>query len=292
MASPSASVSTSLLGLVVVSLLVAGLLGCESETKPPSYVARVGDHYLTQSEFNRMLDGMGPVPDSTQARQQVIQQWIRRTLLLREAERLNLEEDPEVQRQLQERRKSTLVTAMTDRLYEKARIEPSDEEVRTYFERHEDKLALREPYVRVRHLATSSQDSALSARQRLRRAPETEVDTVWARLAQAYARTPQRALELSDRFLPQGRLFAQLPYVQDELSNLQEGEVAPILEDNDQFHVLQLVRRIPEGTSPKLRWMEPEIRRRLRIRNRKQMYAREVQRLRNKAKANDLIDTP
>jgi hypothetical protein len=284
--------SIPLCGLLVVSLLAAGLLGCESETKPKSYVARVGNHYLTQSEFDRKLDGMAPVPDSTQARQQIIEQWIRQTLLLREAERLNLEEDSEVQRQLKKRRKSTLVTAMTNRLYQNANIEPSDEEVRTYFERHQDKLALREPYVRVRHLATSSRDSARSARRQLRQKRDAEIDSVWARLARTYARSPRRALELSDRFLPEGRLFAQLPYVQDELTALQEGQVAPVIRDNDQFHVLQLVRRIPEGTPPKLRWMEPEIRRRLRIRNRKQMYAREVQRLRNKAAANDLIETP
>lgn len=292
MLSRLASFSASVSGLLIVPMLAGTLLGCESDTTPSSHVARVGDHYLTEAEFERLLDGMEPVPDSTEARQQVIEQWVRRTLLLREAEQLNLEEDPEVKRKLKERRRSILVTAVTNRLYKDTEVEPSDEEVRTYFERHEDQLALREPYVQVRHLATSSQDSARSVRRQLRRARDVEGDSVWTQMSRRYARDSERALDLSARFWPERRLFAQLPGVRDALAGLQDGQIAPIIEANNRFHVLQLVRRIPEGAEPKLRWMESEIRRRLRIRNRKQMYAREVQRLRNEAKANDLIETP
>lgn len=277
----------------VVVVLPLAIFSCESEDPPSSYVARVGDYHLTQSEFDRLLDDMGPVPDSTEARQQVLEQWIRRTLLLREAERLNLSEDPEVRRMLDERRKSTLVSAVTERIYEEAEVEPTDEEIRTYFERHQEQLTLTEPYVRVRHLVVSNQDSAETVRQRLLNIRGSAgADSAWRQLGRMYAQNPTRALELSDRFLPERRLFSQLPYVQDEPSELQEGEVAPVLEDGSEYHVLQLVRRISEGTPPKLEWMEAEIRRRLKIRNRKQMYAREVQRLRNRAKANDQIETP
>lgn len=284
--------SVSVRGCLLVPLLAGALFGCESDNAPPPHVARVGDHYLTQTKLERLLDGMGPVPDSTEARQQVIDQWIRRTLLLREAKQLNLEKDSEVKRKLKERRRSILVTAFKNRLFEDTEVEPSDEEVRTYFERHEDQLALREPYVRVRHLATNNQDSAQAVRRAIRRARDADVDSVWTQLGRRYARDPERALDLSARFLPERRLFARLPAVQDALAALRDGQVAPIIEDNNHFHVLQLVRRISEGAEPKLRWMESEIRRRLRIRNRKQMYAREVERLRNEAKANNLIETP
>ncbi len=283
----------SVLFRVLATALVAGtLVGCDSEEAPSSYVARVDDHYLTQSDLDRLMQGMGPVPDSTKAREQVINQWIERTLLFREAKRLNLEEDPEVKRQLQEQRKSTLITAMTNRIYEDSDREATNEEVRTYFESHREQLALREPYVRVRHLATSSADSARTVRRKLLAAREATVDTTWDRLVRTYAYAPDRSQEISERFLPEGRVFSQLPYVQDELSALQEGEVAPITEDNNLFHVLQLVRRVPAGTEPKLKWIKSEIQRRLRIRTRKQMYAREVQRLRNRAKADSLIEMP
>ncbi len=284
--------SGSVVHLLAVSLLAGSLLGCESEEPPSSYVARVGDHHLTQPQLDRLLEGMGPVPDSTEARQQVIQQWVDRTLLLREANRLNLEENPKVKRKLRDRRKSTLVTAMTNRIYDETDRAPTDQEVRTYFERHRDQLAPREPYIRVRHLATSSADSARMVRRRLTGAREATVDSTWDRLIRNFAYTPDRARDISERFLPEGRLFAQLPYVQDELADLREGEVTPVIKDNGLFHVLQLVRRIPAGAEPKLQWLETEIRRRLQARTRKQMYAREVERLRTRAKANDLIEAP
>ena len=280
------------------SLVLAGVLlgllctGCESKQPPASYIARVGDHYLQQEDLNRMLDGMGPVPDSTQAREQVIGQWIENTLLLREAERLNLAEDPEVKRRLQEQRQNALVTALKNRIYEDIDQAPTEQEVRTYFERHRKQLTLREPYVRVRHLTTTHKDSAQNARQRLLGAREADIDSVWAELSRRYAERPARARQMADRFLPESQLFTQQPYVRDELSALREGEVAPVIRDNNRFHVLQLVGRAEEGSTPKLTWVEGEIRRRLRIRHRKQMYAREVQRLRNRAKADNLIETP
>lgn len=288
--------SPSLLQAAVVSfgLLLVSIvgIGCESESPPSSYVARVGNHYLTESDLDRMLEGIGPVPDSTEARQQVIEQWVEKTLLYREAERLNLAEDPGVEQRLEEQRRSAMVTALRNRIHEKMDEEPTDEEIRTYFERHQDQLTLREPYVRVRHLTTASEDSARIVRRDLAGARGETTDSLWMRLTRDYAEAPTRARALSERYFPEGRLFDQLPYVRDELSALREGEVTPVIEDNNEFHVLQLVRRIPEGTDPELAWMEDEIRRRLRIRHRKQMYAREVQRLRTRAQADSLVEIP
>jgi hypothetical protein len=276
------------LGLGLVGLV----LGCEQEEAPSSYVARVGDHYLTQNQLDRKLEGMGPVPDSTQARQQVIEQWGEKTLLYREAQRLNLGQDDEVQRLLDQRRRSTLVSALTNRIYDNLAKEPTDEDIRTYFERHRAQLAIRQPFVRVRHLTTTDADSAQRVRRELLGARDATIDSLWATLTTRYAENPTRAQRISTQHLPEGRLFAQLPFVKDELSTLQEGQVARVIEDNNRFHVLQLVRRIPEGTEPELHWMKDEIRRRLRIRHRKQMYAREVQRLRNRATAENAIETP
>lgn len=279
---------------VVASILLAGLLlgGCEKEEPPSSYVARVGTHYLQQEDVARMLQGMGPVPDSTQARQQIIGQWVENTLLLQEAQRLNLAEDPAVKQRLEEERQNTLVTALKNRIYDELDQPPSKQEVRTYFERHQKQLTLREPYVEVRHLTAQRGDSAQAARQQLQSARTADADSVWAQLSRRYAEQPARARRLAGRFLPESRLFSRLPYVRDELDALREGEVAPIIRDGERFHLLQLVQHVDAGTAPKLEWVEGEIRRRLRIRHRKQMYAREVERLRNRAKADNMIEMP
>lgn len=278
--------------LLVVFIGIVVLFACETQEAPSSYVARVGDHYLRQDELDRRLQGMSSLPDSSQARQQIIEQWVTRTLLLREAERLNLEDTPAVQRRLQERRRSTLVTAMSNRIYNSAELSPTDDEIQSYFDKHKRQLRLREPYVRVRYLTTSRADSAQAARAALRSLPAAAADSAWRALQRQYSTDSARVRSISDQFFPTGRLTTLLPYSSDVLSDLQPGDVSPIAEARGRYHVIQLVQRAPEGAEPKLAWVREEIRRRLRVRNRKQMYAREVQRLRNRARADNTLETP
>lgn len=279
------AVRTGLLALL--SALV--VFGCQPQETPSSYVARVGSHYLTEARLDTLLRGMGSVADTSKARRQIIEQWVTRTLLYREAMRLNLNEVPKVKRRLQQRRRSTLVSSMTDRIYEQAEIRPSEEEVRTYFERHRQQLRLREPYVEVRYLATQTDADATAVQETLRE-PTALADSTWSRLLSTYALSPERARRVSGRILPERRVFGQLPIVQGQIETLQEGDVTSVVDNQGRHHILELVRRIPEGTEPELKWLEDEIRRRLRIRTRKQMYAREVQRLRNRAKAENELE--
>lgn len=270
--------------------LVLGLVGCQSEPPPDSYVARVGSHYLTETDLDRMLPGSLPDRDTTTARKQAINQWVTRTLLYREAERLNLGSTDEVQRKLDRQRQSILVAALRDRYEQEANVEPTPEEVRTYFERHKDQLRLREPYVRVHYLATSRSAAAQTVRQAL--GPSSPSDTTWTRLVTEYATDTTRARRLSQRILPESQLDQQLPFLADRLDALTDGETAPVVEADGQYHVLRLDRRVTEGASPDLEWVTPQIRQRLQIRARKQMYATEVQRLRSRAQADGTLELP
>ncbi|MEF8864854.1 MAG: peptidylprolyl isomerase [Salinibacter sp.] len=288
---PHADALCSAVVALVFLLASTGLSGCQSPTPPSSYAARVGSHYLTEADLAEMLATMGPVRDSAEARRQAIDQWVTRMLLYREAERLNLDADEEVQRLLQRQRRSVLASAVRSRLAEKADVRPTAAEVRTYFERHKEQLRLREPYVRIQYLATADRAAARTVRRALR-TPPAPPDTTWARLVAEYAVDTTRARQLSRGFVPQGRLDHQVPALADRIDGLQEGQTTPIVEASGRYHVLRLDRRIPAGTPPELDWVEAEIRRRLRIRARKQTHATEVQRLRNRAQANGALELP
>lgn len=263
------------------------LVGCESEEAPTDYVARVHDRYLTQNELDASLQNLAGL-DTTEARRQIIEQWVTRTLLLQEALALNLENTPEVRKRLEEQKRAVLITALTNRIYDAAEVEPSPGDVRNYFASHRDQLRLREPYVRVRYLVTARRADAQRIRDQL---AEGASDSLWTTWARTSAMDPTQALELARRYMPVSRLFARLPQMRAALTDLGEGETAPVITRNDSLHhIIQVVERVPEGTPPELEWVEPEIRRRLMVRARKQMYAREVQRLRNEAKARNALD--
>jgi len=265
------------------------MAGCQSSTPSSEYVARVGSYTLTQAELDSALQGFSGVPDTSEARTQIIEQWVTRTLLLREALRANLDENAAVKRRIEEQRRSILVSAFTNRLYERAEMQPTDAEIRDYFARHKEQLQIRDPHVRLRHLASPQRADAEAVRQRLRTA-DPVTDSLWAALVDRYADKPQNARAFAERHLPESRLFTRLPYVRDELRELDEGDVSRVVEDDSLFHVVQLVDRVSAGSEPRIEWVEPQIRRRLRSRARKQMYAREVQRLRNEARARDELD--
>ena len=288
---PHADASLSAVVALVFLFVGTGLSGCQSSPPPGSYVARVGSYHLTEADLAEMLAAMGPVRDSTEARRQAIDQWVTRTLLYREAERLNLDADDEVQQRLQRQRRSVLVSAVRTRLAEAADVRPTAGEVRTYFERHKEQLRLREPYVRVQHVTTADRATAQAVRRELR-TPPAPPDTAWARLVAEYAVDTTRARQLSQQFVPQSRLNHQVPALADRIDALAEGETTPIVEADGRYHVLRLDRRIPEGTPPKLDWVEAEIRHRLQIRARKQTHATEVQRLRNRAQADGALELP
>lgn len=279
-------------GVFAVSCFLTFVLtGCENEPDPTTYVARVGDMVLTDDEVARSLQGIPAGTDTAEAREQIVEQWVTRSLLLQEAERLNLGDEPDVQGQIEQQERSILVTALTDRMYREAELAPSMTEIRNFFQSNRGQMTLREPFVRVRHLSTSTRDNAAAARAALQEAASAgrPMDSTFAALVNEYAEFPEQSRRLAGTFVPESRLFGHYPYVRDELVELGPDQISPVVEDDSLYHVLQLVERIPEGAEPELEWVEGEIRRRLMIRSRKQMYAREVQRLRNQALArNDL----
>jgi len=107
-----------------------------------------------------------------------------------------------------------------------------------------------------------------------------------------FAADTTRARRLSLRYLPESRLTQHLPFLDEALDDLQDGETSAVVPANGQFHVLRLDRRRSASTTPKLDWVVPQIRRHLQIRARKQMYANEVERLRSNARVRGILKPP
>jgi hypothetical protein len=274
------------------ALLIGGLIiGCRSEPVTPNYVARVGNQYLTTTDVSEQLASLPLGHDTAKARQQIIERWVTNALLYREAERRNLRADPDVQKRLREQERSVLINELTTRLY--ATLEPTitDADVQAYYDRHREQLRLHEPFVHVFYLTTSTPDAAQSVQSILRAAADTlSVPHGWAALTTQHATNPARARAIAAHYRPESRLFGSGSVLRQQLRRLHPGETAPIFEIEGRYHVMHLIDRAAAGTIPEPAWIEVEIRRRLALRVRKQMYAREVERLRNEALARREVD--
>lgn len=286
LSAPSALMSPQMARVWRILVLCCGLAlaGCADDAPPDPYAARVGDTYLTEAELSDALESIAVGGDTVEARRQIIEQWVTRTLLLNEATRMNLESEPEVQRQLEEQRRSVLINALTNRIYETAEVEPDREAITQYFERNRERLRLREPYLQLRHVRVSDEATAGTLANELRNGAET-----WSDVCEQDERDPERACRIGERFYPERQRLADAPELRDRVSGMSAGGVA-VLETDDWYHVLYLVERIEAGQEPELEWVAPQIERHLRTQSRKQMYAREVQRLRNEAEARGALD--
>src|SRR5690554_5720581 len=273
--------------IVAVVLLLAGCNGDDSANR---YVARVGDRYLLQEDVDRQLAALPVRPDSIVARQQIIEQWVMNELLYKEAQRRGLQNDAEVKRLLEDSQRTVLVNAIVERMYEENEVQPTAAEVQAYYERHKDQLGLRESFVRVRYLEVRDRSEAESARQTMAGAAIAERDSVWNGLIDRLAIDPAACRGISNDYFPESRIFAGSPAIRDALGRLADGDVSAVIPTDSSFVVIQLAERVPPQTIPELQWIEEELARRLVIEGRKQLYARQVQRLRNEALAREDLE--
>lgn len=276
--------------LLALVLLTTTALGCGEDEPAPEYVVRVGDELLTTDELNEALRYIPTGGDTSEARQQVIEQWVRNALLYQEAERLGLQRDSVVRQQMREAERSVLISALIERLREEVQA-PTAIEMATYFDQNRESLRLREPFVRVRYLASDTAEAAAAARQALLDGVRAgTADSLWAGIARQYASDVDEALQFADTYFPERQVREMLPTTAGVLGRLEPGNVAPITQAGDRYYLIQLVDRLPAGTLPEMEWVEDEVRRRLLMQRRKQTIQRQVQRLRNEASARDALD--
>lgn len=273
-------------------MLVGGLhLHCGQPPADENYVARVGPSTLGEAELKASLENLPDRLDSAEARKQFIEQWVTTELLYQEALRTDLRSDPDVQQRLLESERSVLVDALISRLYEQEPPTILKTEIRNYFERYRERLRLREPFVRVRYLTTSSESDADEVHNLIQSASfEAVADSLWPEVARQYGDDVEGAISLASNFFPESRLFTDQPVLREQVMRLQPGQTAPLLEDEGLWHVLQVAGRVPAGTLPELPWIESDIHRRLALDARKQMYERQVQRLRTEALSRNTLD--
>jgi parvulin-like peptidyl-prolyl isomerase len=275
--------------LVLIAIIGGAVSGCRSSPVDEQYVVRLGDQYLSQEELTMQLSSLPFTDDSLEARSQIIEQWVTNQLLYQEARRSGLRNDRTVQRMLEENERSVLVSAFLSQMYDTEEPEFDVAEIGAYYDRNRERLRLREPFVHVRHLSVESAAAAATARTSMA-ALDADDDRAWDALARQYSTDPDDAVALASTYVAESRLFGAQPALRSALAATSAGQVAGPIEVDGRFHLIQVLDRVQTGTIPELPWIEDEVQRRLLIEARKQMYARQVQRLRNEALAREDLE--
>ena len=266
------------------------LPACKGSPTDEEYLARVGNRTLTAQDIKPTLDATAYQQDSSEALQQIVEGWIKDELIAQEAIRRGLRNDSEVQRLLEENERQVLVSAFINKLIQDNLPIPADEEIEAYYAQNMEQLALRDDYLRVRYIGASSLEDANQLRITMRDATvEGTLDIIWEDLVSEYAQDQDASLILASRFHPKSILFssAQLNAI---VGNLDVNQISAVHQEGDTYHVIQLAERMPAGSIPTLDLIKEEIKERLTIDTRKQLVARQVQRLRTEALAQEDLE--
>ena len=280
------------LPLALCALALAACRGGEGDAPTPDgpVVARVGDAALTEGDLQAALGDATQGLEGAAAREQVIEQWVRRELVVQAARREGLADEPDVRRLLRDNERATLEAAYLDRFFESADAEPTEAEIASYFETNRDRLVLREPYVRLRLLRTAPgrAEEALAALVQVQGSPLA--DSLFTLAAREFSRDPEGAIALADSYLPESRLGGINEEVARRIAVTRAGSAPFAISAPEAGYAVAVVQRLFAGQEPSLDMVRPEIVERLAVRKRKTAAGRHLARLRAEAQAAGRLD--
>jgi len=275
--------------ILILPLLVGWvLLGCSKnqDSQKEITLARVGDKDLTLKAAKSNIPSHLYSQDSLRALHEYRQRWIKTQLLVQEAERIGLDQKPEVQTKLQISRDNTLSHELKSHILHQdtSLYHVSIEEAKNYYERYKEQFTLNERHIRYRHLVTKTLEEARRAKSALLQGKP------WEEVVELYALDKAGTLKRAKQIYPVSMSLTQNEIMHNYLSIIGINEISPIREINGQYHFVQLVKNYAKGTHTKLDWILPKIKEWLAIEKRRKIFNSYVRNLYLKAKSNNEIN--
>lgn len=269
-------------------ILITGLLISACNQKPQQSIvilAEVGDENLTLSEAKSNIPETIFEADSMAAYKQYRDDWIRRQLVLQEAERLNFLQRPGVQKKLQRMQEEFVIQEVQEYIIGELEGETtvSEQEARNYYQQNKDRFTLNERYVRYRHVVAQSNQDAENAKRDLMRGNS------WESVASEYSKSPDLKIRESERFWPISIAGGDIAMLNRYLNIIGPSEISPTYRTGNEYHFVQLLEERPEGDHPDLDWLIQQINEWLILEKRKRAFNTYVKNLYLQSQANDEI---
>lgn len=219
--------------LIGTAALLALLPGCSRETG--SVVARVGRETLTREQIEQQLPPELARHAGREVYLDLARRWIRQKLLAQEARRLDLDNDPSVQRLLADREDEALADVLLMRLLDSV-PESNEPQLRKYYEQNQQEFLRSEPEVGFRRIRLPDQPTAVALAKTLSPANfATEALRINPEGGSSDAQRMWRRSELP-------------PSLADALFSMQEGSISEPIQTAEGWCLFLLVSRAPAGS--------------------------------------------
>gem|GEM_PF-298614 len=218
---------------------------------PDLALAVIDGEELTRADLDRKLAAfpgyMQEQFKSPQGRKRLLEGSIEEEIFYREALATGLHKQEDYKKEIDRIERNVLIKAYFDKAMAE-RSEPTDEEVREYYEAHPDEFSHNQ-YARVRHIMVATEDEAAKLRRRLSEGAD------FAELAKDHsidASTKDGGGLIDGVILPQYPVpnLGMLPEFSKACFGLEEGEIsAPVLTDRG-YHLIRVEERGKDYVSP------------------------------------------
>ena len=241
---------------VLCAAVLSGVASCTKQesgepAKDDKVLARVGGHEIRQSELQNTYDAL-PVSQRNQfngatGQQRLLDELVKRKLMLAAAEDLRLEDRPGVRKRLESFREQTLAQAFNEYLQENL-PQPTEQDLQDYFDKHADDFKV-PARVNASWIKCATRQQALDARRRVTIAGE-HFGTVAREVS--IDECSQRDGGLLGYFNPVGyvRCIGMRPEFQAIAFALEADDVSDVFEWDGGWAIIKLHEKTTERDMP------------------------------------------
>ncbi|MEX0684984.1 MAG: peptidyl-prolyl cis-trans isomerase [Balneolales bacterium] len=213
-------------------------------------IAEVSGNELTLEQARQIIPVYIYERDSIAAIRDYRRNWVKRQVLLQEANRLGLENNEDVRKKIRLAKEDIIATALLDLVQKEVKEEGvSMQEAQAYYQAHREQFVLNERHVRYRHIITETLNASQNARNALHRGDQ------WEDVARRYSINPEEAIQNSNMFWPLSNAAKDYDTMNQYLKVIGITEISPVSEENGQYHFVQLREDKSKGDHPDLDWV-------------------------------------
>lgn len=244
-------------------------------------LAEAGDQVLLLSDVTQEVSYGENDPDSLLIIEKYRNRWINQQLKVKEAERLGIDEHPQVARRIERSRESILADAFNELIYlEVKESDVTPEEAQTYYEANKELFVLSERHIRYRHMICATLSDAENARNAIRQGQS------WRSVVNNYSVNPDVALRHSRQYWPISSAGKEYELIKNFLNVIGVSEISPIRRIGNHFHFVQIMDSRDAGEHPEINWILEQISEWLLIEKRRKKIKSIEQKLFRQAEAN------
>ena len=235
----------------VIILPLFFFFACSEGKKPDSYIAKVNDSYLTESELAELVDSQQV---SSKNKSVIIKNWIRQEILYQEAIKEGVTETTEFKETLQKSKKQLASALILEKFASTAQLQFTDEELKNYFIENQSSFRLPFNAYQLNRIDFSDRDAAVKFRSEL-------IMNGWERAINEAAHdtnivNSENSVLVSEQDIQPVRLLRIL----EGLYPLEISIVIP--DERDYYSVVQLIEKYSAGSVPAFETVKSEVERR------------------------------